>query len=58
LRAKNERLTAVKMVSNQAHEIKRFRAALKPFVLAAGFHCIEARADESLQVLVKVEPGL
>jgi hypothetical protein len=37
---------------------ERLRAALKPFVRAAGFHCIEAQDDESLQVLVKVAPGL
>jgi hypothetical protein len=35
------------MVANQAHEIKRLRTALEPFVRAAGFHCIEAQADES-----------
>jgi hypothetical protein len=39
LRAESERLTAdllstVKMVANQAHEIKRLRAALEPFVRA------------------------
>jgi hypothetical protein len=63
LRAENGRLTAdllstIKMVANQAHEIKGMRAALEPFVRAAGFHCIETQADESLQVLVKVAPGL
>jgi hypothetical protein len=39
-------------------EIERLRAALEPFVRAAGFHCIEVQADDSLQVLVKVAPGL